>query len=140
MSHQLCTVDQAAQQLNLHPKAVLRYIRDGRLPATRVGKSYRILRTELDVFAGLARGMSETDTGARTTCITDIFDMTVEAAERMATFLQSAAMTGDAGTPPLHLQTGFDPLAKTLKVVVIGSPSDVGRLLEMLHLHMKARA
>jgi hypothetical protein len=119
---------------------VLRYIRDGRLPATRVGKSYRILRTELDAFAGLARGWSETGTGARTTCITDISDVAGEAAEQIATFLQSAAMSGDTGTPPLHLQTAFDPLARTLKVVAIGVPSDVGRLLEMLHLHMKARA
>lgn len=138
MSQQLLTVEQAAQQLNLHPKTVLRYIRDGRLAATRVGKSYRILRAELDAFAGFASGTSKTDTSARSTCITDIPDVTVEVAERIATFLQSAAMTGGASTP-LHLQTAFDPLAKALKVVAIGSPSDVGRLLEMLHLHVRAR-
>ena len=39
MSTTLFTVEQAAQRLNLHPKTVLRYIRDGQLPATRVGKS-----------------------------------------------------------------------------------------------------
>lgn len=140
MSHSLFTVEQAAQHLNLHPKTVLRYIRDGRLTATRVGKSYRIPRTDLDAFAGFASGSAKTGAGARTTCITDISDVTVEAAERIATFLQSAAMTGDAGTPSLHLQTAFDPVAKALKVVVIGSPSDVGRLLEMLHLYMRARS
>ena len=47
MSQQLVTVEQAAQELSLHPKTVLRYIRDNRLPATRVGRSYRILRSEL---------------------------------------------------------------------------------------------
>ena len=139
MSHQLLTVEQAARQLNLHPKTVLRYIRDGRLPATQVGKSYRIPRADLDAFAGIASGRSDTGTGTHTTCITEIPGVTVEAAERIATFLQAAAMTGDAGTPPLHLQTAFDPFAKVLKVVAIGSPSDVGRLLEMLHLHMGAR-
>jgi DNA binding domain, excisionase family len=139
MSNLLFTVEQAAQQLNLHPKTVLRYIRDGRLTATRMGKSYRIPRAELDAFAGLASGSSQTGPEARTICITDISGITVEAAERVATFLQSVAMTGNAGTPPLHLQTAFDPLAQTLKIVVIGNPSDVGRLLEMLHLHMKAR-
>ncbi|MGK9055599.1 helix-turn-helix domain-containing protein [Xaviernesmea oryzae] len=140
MSHQLCTVDQAAQELALHPKTVLRYIRDGRLPATRVGKSYRILRSDLDAFAGFASGRAEKEMSARATCITEISEMTVEAAERITTFLQSIALTGDAGTPPLHLQTAFDPVAKTLKVVAIGNPSDVGRLLEMLHLHIRARA
>ena len=139
MSNPLFTVEQAAQQLNLHPKTVLRYIRDGRLTATRMGKSYRIPRAELDAFAGLASGSAQAGPEARTTCITDMPGVTVEAAERVATFLQSVAMTGDAGTPPLHLQTAFDPLANTLKIVVIGSPSDVGRVLEMLHLHMRAR-
>jgi excisionase family DNA binding protein len=114
MSRLLFTVEQAAQQLNLHPKTVLRYIRDGRLTATRMGKSYRIPRAELDAFAGLASGSASTGPDARTTCITDISGVTVEAAERVATFLQSAAMAGDAGTPPLCLQTAFDPIAETL--------------------------
>jgi excisionase family DNA binding protein len=139
MTQQLLTVEQAAQQLNLHPKTVLRYIHDGRLPATRVGKSYRILRVDLDTLAGVASGGSEPDGSARTTCITDIPDITLEAAERMATFLQAVALTGNAGTPPLHLQTAFDPQAGTLKIIAIGSPSDVGKLLEMMHLQMRAR-
>ncbi|KNY14281.1 excisionase [Shinella sp. SUS2] len=139
MTQQLLTVEQAAQQLNLHPKTVLRYIHDGRLPATRVGKSYRILRVDLDALAGVASGGSKPDGSARTTCITDIPDITLEAAERMATFLQAVALTGNAGTPPLHLQTAFDPQAGTLKIIAIGSPSDVGKLLEMMHLQMRAR-
>lgn len=139
MPNSLFTVAQAAQQLNLHPKTVLRYIRDGRLSATRMGKSYRIPRAELDAFAGLARGSAQAGPEARTTCITDIPGVTVEAAERVATFLHSVAMTGDASTPPMHLQTSFDPLAQTLKIVVIGSPLDVGRVLEMLNLHTRVR-
>src|SRR5919109_1266080 len=102
MSDVLVTVEQAAEQLNLHPKTVLRYIRDGRLPATRVGKSYRIVRAKLDAFAGMASGKSEAVVGARTTCIVDIPNVSVDGAERMATFLHSAAMAGDADTPPLH--------------------------------------
>lgn len=41
------------------------------------------------------------------------------------------ALTGDAETPPLHLETVFDPLAARLKVVLIGDPSDVGRTMDM---------
>ena len=70
MSQQLVTVEQAAQELSLHPKTVLRYIRDNRLPATRVGRSYRILRSELDAFAGIASGRAETGDSAQTTSIT----------------------------------------------------------------------
>jgi excisionase family DNA binding protein len=40
----LVTVEQAAEELKLHPKTVLRYIHEGRLEATRIGKAYRIDR------------------------------------------------------------------------------------------------
>lgn len=138
MSANLVTVEQAAEELNLHPKTLLRYIRDGKLPATRVGKSYRIVRANLNAFAGVASGKSETAAGVRATCIVDIPNVTTDTAERMATFLHAAAMAGDADTPPLQLQTAFDPRGESMKVVVIGSPSDAGKLLEMLQLQLKA--
>ncbi|MET1079858.1 MAG: helix-turn-helix domain-containing protein [Pseudomonas sp.] len=139
MSRDLVTVEQAAELLHLHPKTVLRYIRDGRLAATRVGKSYRIARARLDAFAGVASEQSEAAPGVRATCIVDIPDVCVEAAQRLATFLQAAATARPAGTSPLHLQTAFDPLARSMKVVVIASPSEVAELLEMLQVQMSYR-
>lgn len=139
MSDVLVTVEQAAEQLKLHPKTVLRHIRSGRLPATRIGKSYRIDQARLDAFAGVASGHAEAADEVRATCIVEIPHMTIERAERTATFLNAVAMTGDARTSPLHLDTAFDPLARVLKVVVIGSPSDAAKLLEMLHLQLRPR-
>ena len=140
MSDAFITVERAAQELNLHPKTVLRYIRDGRITATRVGKSYRIGRASLDAFAGIAAGKPDTATGARTTCVVDIPDVSAERAERMTAFLHAAAMAGHSETPPLQLQTAFDARAASLKVILIGAPSDVGKLLEMLHLQLKSRS
>lgn len=138
MSDMLVSVEQASEELGLHPKTVLRYIRDGRLAATRVGKSYRISRTKLDSFAGISRGKADDRFGTRATCIVEIPQVEVAHAERLATFLQSAALTGDAATPPLGLQTAFDPSAGLLKIILIGHPSDVARLLEMLQLQLRA--
>lgn len=139
MSGHLVTVEEAAEQLNLHPKTVLRYIRDGRLAATRIGKSYRIAREKLDAFAGIARGRPDAATGARATCIVDIPDLTVGEAERLATYLHAAALSGDADTPPLHLETAFDPQSRSMKVVVIGVPADAGELLRMLEMRVGGR-
>lgn len=135
----LVTVEQAAEHLRLHRKTVLRYIREGRLSATRVGKSYRIARARLDAFAGATSDQSEAAVGMRVTCIADISDVSVDAAERLATFLQAAAIASPGDTPPLHLQTAFDPLAKSMKVVVIASPSSAAKLLEMLQVQMSNR-
>lgn len=137
MSETLLTAEQAADELGLHPKTLRRYIREKRLRATRVGKSYRIARSDLDAFAGIASGRTETSDGARATSMIDVPGLTVERAERIATFLQATAMTGDADTPPLHLQTAFDPATGIMKIVAIGAPRDVGYLLEMLDVQVR---
>lgn len=137
MSEEIVTVEQAAQMLNLHPKTVQRHIREGRIKATRIGKSYRIARSHLDAFAGVAAGRDAPT--ARATCILDIPDITVEAAERLATFLHAVALGGGSDTPPLHLQTAFDPATRSQKIVLVGSPGDTGRLLEMIDVQLRRR-
>jgi chromosome partitioning protein len=48
----LLTTDQVAKRLNLHQNTVIRYIRSGRLPAVKVGKSYRIKESVVDAMVG----------------------------------------------------------------------------------------
>lgn len=139
MSGKLVTVDQAAEELKLHPKTVLRHIREGRLSATRIGKVYRIDRGALDAFAGVVRGHPAGPVAnVRATCIIEISDISVEGAERMASLLNAAAMTGDAQTAPLHLSTAHDPVGRSLKIVLIAIPSDSARLLELVDLQLRA--
>ncbi|MBI1340001.1 helix-turn-helix domain-containing protein [bacterium] len=140
MSEVLLTVEQAADRLKLHPKTVLRHIRAGRLQAARIGRSYRIPESRLDAFAGATAGSA----GAlavgpvRATCIVDLPAMSPEAASRLARLLHAAAATGDAATPQLHLQTAFDPEERSMKVILIGAPEDVARLLDMLTIQMRS--
>jgi len=138
MTTRLITVEQAAEHLNLHPKTVLRYIRDGRLPATRVGKSYRIVRSELEAFGGAGAGTAA-GPAVRATCIVGVSPIAAAEAERLAAFLQAAALARPGGAPPLQLQTAFDPQEGEMKVIVIGDPSSAAQLLEMLHLHPSVR-
>jgi len=44
------TVSQASRLLQLHEKTVQRFIREGKLPAQKVGRSYRISGHELSLF------------------------------------------------------------------------------------------
>ena len=46
------TVSQVAKLLQLHEKTVQRFIREGKLKASKVGRSYRIAGHDLSVFAG----------------------------------------------------------------------------------------
>lgn len=136
MSNMLMTVEQVAEELNLHPKTVLRYIREGRLEATRIGKAYRIDRARLDAFAGVARGHARPARDVRATVIVEVPALTTETAERMATFLGAVALGGDAESRPLHLNTAFDPTTGNLKIVLIAAPTDAARLLELIELQL----
>jgi chromosome partitioning protein len=46
------TTEQVAQQLHLHQNTVIRYIRDGKLAATKVGNAYRIRESALSALIG----------------------------------------------------------------------------------------
>lgn len=141
MSATLLTVDQAAQQLRLHPKTVLRYIKEGTLRAARIGKGYRIAQADLDALAGLDRRSDPTAGAARATCVVDVPEIAAEAANRIALYLGAATtMAGDSASPPLHVRTVFDPAMRTLKVVAIGEPSDVARVLELFQVLRADRA
>ncbi len=51
MSEKYYTAEQAAELLKMHIKTVQRYIREGKLRANKVGKSWRITGHDLSVFA-----------------------------------------------------------------------------------------
>lgn len=48
--HEVLTVEEAAAYLQIHKATVYKYIREGLLPAARLGKVYRLLRRDVDAF------------------------------------------------------------------------------------------
>lgn len=49
---ELINVEQLARMLNMHPRTIRRYIREGQLKATKVGGEWRIRREEAEAFIG----------------------------------------------------------------------------------------
>jgi len=50
---QIYTVEQIANRLDMHPKTIRRYIREGNLSATKIGKQYRVNGDDLKRFLGI---------------------------------------------------------------------------------------
>ena len=50
MTEKYYTVEQISQLLKVHPKTLQRYIREGKLRASKVGKSWRISGHDLSIF------------------------------------------------------------------------------------------
>lgn len=132
MEENLYTVEQAAEYLKLHPKTVLRLIREERVRATRIGKSYRIARGDLEAFAGVPERAMPRSSGARATSIVEIGDLPVEQSSRITTALQATLMAGGRDGRAMQLTSAYDREARQLKVVMIGTPGDVAAVLEFL--------
>ena len=134
---EFCTVEYAAGLLNLHAKTVLRAIRQGRLRATKLGKSYRILRQDLDVFAGVPTRAEIPATAARATAIVDVPGASSEFASRLMTLVPAALNTREAGAQPVQADVVYDPEHGSLKVIVVASPADAGTLLRLVQVWLE---
>lgn len=138
MSSSFLTAEQAAERLSLHPKTVRRFIREGRLKATRIGKAYRILESDLAAFAGApADGGSEPV--ARVTSVVDIDNVDSETAQRLARFFPGALYSRDPRPDPISLQVLYDPERQQLKVMLAGSPSRVAAYLSHIELTLETQ-
>lgn len=51
MAEKYYSVDQIAEMIDMHPKTIQRYIREGKLKAQKIGKSWRVSGHDLSTFA-----------------------------------------------------------------------------------------
>jgi excisionase family DNA binding protein len=123
---QLFAVDEVAQRLNLHVKTVRRFIREGRLPAKRIGKAYRITRSALDEFAG-ASGGPPSVTVARTrqilvSSIVDVDAISPEDGQRITTLIM-AGLNARRGEPDFpRVDSLYDADRGRLRIMITASP------------------
>lgn len=131
MSDKVYTVEQFAELVKLHPKTVLRFIKEGRVRAVKVGRGYRILRSELEAMTGAVLGRAPR-AAARVTCIVDLPDIDAEAAQKLARVLPSLRMGRETPADPMSLDIAYDQARESLKIVVVGSPADTSAILMMI--------
>jgi excisionase family DNA binding protein len=132
----LVTVEQAAQRLQLHPKTVLRFIREGRLAANRIGKSYRIQRADLDAFAGASpRALQDSPAeDLRVTAIVDIPGVEAEMARKWAMSVTNALNGRPRDGPAMRADVTYDPQTLALKIILVGGARDTSSLLALVQV------
>ena len=133
MSEMFHTVERVAERLAVHPKTVLRFIRDGRLRATRIGKAWRILASDLDAFAGVPAQVAKAREPVRVTAIAELEDVSMDLSRRLATALQALVLAPRDRSRPIRLDTVYDPERSHLKVVIVAEAIDAATLLQSLH-------
>jgi len=111
MNKDYYTVDQISSLLDIHPKTVQRYIREGRLRATKIGKSWRVTGHDLSVFVerGDNEGLCPETRPAQGVTASSVIDIGVggkEAAIRVMNTLTAAlnAKPPESGQSAMHSQ------------------------------------
>lgn len=136
-SEQLCTVDVAAAYLQVHRKTVLRYIHDGRLPATKIGKGYRIRRADLDSFAGTPTTTMTVTGAARVTAIIDVPGVGPELASKIASAVTNSLHGGRERRGDVHAEVVHDADDTQLKIIVVGAIAETRSLLGLLQVWLE---
>lgn len=125
MSSTMYSPDDVADLLGLHVRTIRHYVRDGRLPAVRIGKQYRISEADLRAFTGGAPAAAPPRLD--TTTVVRIADITRELMDRVSTL----ALAG-ASAARLQVHTSYEPPQRTLTVVAVGDADDAAALLSMV--------
>ncbi|SHH94238.1 DNA binding domain-containing protein, excisionase family [Sporobacter termitidis DSM 10068] len=66
MDNAYYTVEQISKMLDMHPKTIQRYIREGKLHAVKIGKGWRVAGHDLSVFTENAAAPQAARTGMDT--------------------------------------------------------------------------
>jgi excisionase family DNA binding protein len=126
LNKQLFTVDEVAERLNLHVKTVRRFIREGRLPAKRIGKEYRITRSALDEFAGTSGPPSAAIARTRQILVSSIVDVDAispEDSQRITTLIM-AGLNARRGEPDFpRVDSLYDADRGRLRIMITASPA-----------------
>ena len=121
MSNDMYSVEQVAELLGLHVRTVRGYIRAGRLRAMRIGKQYRISRTDLDALTGRPEPTPPAGTPAwRCRASWQLDGVDRAAADRLATLVLAGVNTGHDPARPLRVQTVHDEERHRMKLVILG--------------------
>lgn len=134
---QFYTVHQAAEYLKLHPKTVLRFIREGRLQGTKIGKSYRIQRSSLEEFAGMGQAM-KLQIKSRVTCIVEVPEISPEISHRLTVNVHAMLLSQEYSPERIQLNTVYDAEWHNLKLIIIGCAADTSDLLRSLDRQLQA--
>lgn len=127
MSSDLLSVEAAAERLGLHPKTVLRMIREAKIGAARVGRSWRIPASELGRLIGPAR-TRVARLGAVSLTV-EIADADRALHDRVVTLL-GGALGSRPGSGAFTAQ--FDPEAARLRLLIVAPSPDARALLGLI--------
>lgn len=135
-SPELLSVFDIAQRLKLHVKTVRNYVREGRLKAVRIGKQYRIARSDLEAFTGFPLPLTDSERAkrhrdVRASCVVEIDAISPEAASQLETALKAFAHRSE-GEESVRVEAVYDQDIGHLKLMFFGGAAGTASALMLV--------
>ena len=130
------TAEQAAEMMKMHIKTVQRYIREGRLKANKVGKSWRITGHDLSVFLEGERdeadAFSVAESKVQVSAVADILAASQHDAIRIMNTLTALSNAKPREEGPSSLTVQYLEPEHKVRAMVYGSIGYVRMLLDSI--------
>ena len=124
MPEKYYTVDQISELLSIHPKTVQRYIREGKLRANKIGKSWRVTGHDLSVFAEQNRSDEDAkkppETPVEVSAVIDMRLSDPDEATRITDLLHGALNSKPPEYGRCSLHTQYIPEENKLRISIWG--------------------
>jgi excisionase family DNA binding protein len=136
-TYSLYTAREASVRLNLHVKTVRRLIAQGKLPARRIGKEYRITRRALADFAG-ASPAAGADPVARTravlaSSVVDITAISPDDSHRITTLIMAGMNTRKEEPDFPRVDCVYEVERGRLRIMITANPTLTCELLRTIN-------
>ncbi len=142
VSDQLYSAEEAAAILGLQVRTVRNYVRDGRLAGARIGKQYRISRSDLEAFT---RGdMGEADRTLppvpvraptrrlEVSSVIDLDGLDTDGADRFTRTVEAVLAARAEDAPPLRVEPLYDESRSRLKLIVVGEAAGTIEIIRLV--------
>ena len=128
------TVEQVADMLSLHPKTIQRYIREGKLRANKIGKSWNITKHDLNVFTKKADSGEETNSKEKTvvSSVVDIFVHDLEDSSRIVNALTATLNCKPQEYGHTLMHTQYLEYENKLRITLWGNVYFMKNIFELL--------
>ncbi len=141
MTDKFYTVDEIAEMVKIHPKTIQRYIREGKLKARKVGKSWRVTGHDLSTFtegssdnfsAPPILGETAEQKEIKVSAVIDIPVSDTQESVRIANTLTALSNAKPSEYGASAVQTQYLMSEKVIRVMVWGSLSFTQIILDSI--------
>ncbi|MEN6368795.1 MAG: helix-turn-helix domain-containing protein [Thermotogota bacterium] len=135
------TVQELAEILSLHPKTVQRFIREGKIKATKIGREWRVRKEDLRDFAHAELSAPPADEPQATTRLADRVQVSavIELDEghssevsRISNSLLAALNSKDPRFGEARYDLVYHPEVRKARFVLSGTPLLIRTILELV--------